>query len=107
MPSVIHFCASSTPAESGLPGARMVLYRSYTVAANIVGIERKNENSSAASRDIRATCPAAIVDIDRDVPGNTADRIWQAPIQIACGNDMSSITQVLMRVNVACGPRIS
>src|SRR5215831_6946825 len=57
--------------------------KSYPVATAIVGIERKNENSSAAGRDMPAICPAAIVDIEREVPGKTADRIWQAPIQIA------------------------
>ena len=31
-------------------------------------MERKKENSSAASRDIPATCPAAIVHIEREVP---------------------------------------
>ncbi len=40
-------------------------------------MDRKNENSSAAGRDIPATCPAAIVDIERDVPGKTAEKIWQ------------------------------
>src|SRR5580704_10962887 len=63
----------------------------------MVGIDRKNENSRAAARDIRATCPAAIVDIDRDVPGKTADNIWQAPIQMAWVKLMSSILQVFMR----------
>jgi len=41
----------------------------------MVGIERKNENSRAEARDIPAICPAAIVDIEREVPGNTAERI--------------------------------
>ncbi len=52
------------------------------MATTIVGIERKNENSRAEARDIPASCPAAMVDIERDVPGKTADRIWHAPIQI-------------------------
>ena len=60
----------------------------------MVGMERKNENSSADARDMPANCPAAIVDIDRDVPGNTADRIWQAPIQIAWPRLMASIFHV-------------
>ena len=57
------------------------------MATTIVGMERKKENSSAAGRDIPAICPAAMVDIDRDVPGNTAElrfsvlgpvRAWRA-----------------------------
>ena len=48
-------------------------------------MERKKENSSAASRDIPATCPAAIVHIEREVPGKTAESTWTAPIQIAVG----------------------
>ena len=55
----------------------------YPVAATMVGIDKKNENSNAEARDIPANCAAAIVDIDREVPGNTAERIWQAPIQMA------------------------
>ena len=62
------------------------------------GMERKNENSSAAVRDNPAVCPAAIVDIDREVPGKTADRIWTAPIQTACGRLISSICVVRGRV---------
>src|ERR1700730_16313679 len=67
---------------------------SYPVATTIVGIDRKKENSSAEARDIPASCPAAIVDIDREVPGNTAERIWQAPIHIAWPRLMSSMCQV-------------
>jgi len=57
----------------------------------MVGMERKNENSRAASRDRPATCPAAIVHIEREVPGKTAERIWTAPIQIAAGRLIASI----------------
>ena len=53
------------------------------VAAAMVGMESRNENSSAAARDMPAVWPAAIVAIERDVPGKTAERIWHAPIQIA------------------------
>src|SRR5437660_1423883 len=60
-----------------------VLRRSYPVAAIIVGMERKKENSSAALRDMPVTCPAAMVDMEREVPGKTAEAIWQIPIQIA------------------------
>src|ERR1019366_7750068 len=60
----------------------------------MVGMERKKENSSAAARDIPISCPAAIVDMEREVPGKTAERIWQAPIQMAWPPWMSSIFQV-------------
>ena len=64
------------------------------MATNIVGIERKNENSSAAARDIPATWPAAMVHIEREVPGKTAERICAAPIQIACGSAMPSMRSI-------------
>src|SRR5438045_8966215 len=35
-----------------------------------------------------------MVDIEREVPGKTADAIWAKPIQAACGNDVSSIRNV-------------
>src|SRR5262252_11005546 len=76
------------------PLPRSDLYSVYSVAAAIVGIDTKNENSSAEARDIPAICPPAIVDIDREVPGNTAEKIWQKPIQIDCPRLMSSIFQV-------------
>ena len=60
----------------------------------MVGIERKKENSSAAARDIPASCPPAMVDMERDVPGKTAEKIWQKPIQTACSRLMLSIFQV-------------
>ncbi len=41
-----------------------------------------------------ASCPAAMVAMEREVPGNTAERIWQAPIQIAWPRLMASIFQV-------------
>src|ERR1700685_3986540 len=83
--STIHPCASIWPTPIGFssPLPRSDFSRSYSVATVIVGIDKKHENSRADARDIPATCPAAIVDIERDVPGNTAERIWQAPIQIA------------------------
>src|SRR6266851_3853963 len=60
----------------------------------MVGIDRKNENSNAEARDMPASCPAAMVDIEREVPGNTADKIWHNPTQIACPRLISSIFQV-------------
>src|SRR5437762_7384627 len=69
---------------------------SYNVATAIVGIDRKNENSRADARDIPAICPAAIVDMERDVPGKSAERIWHAPIQTAWISPMSSVCQILI-----------
>src|SRR5262245_33272994 len=60
---------------------RTAFFSANKVAANMVGIETKKENSSAAGLDSPTLCPAAIVAIDRLVPGNTADRICTAPIQ--------------------------
>ena len=77
------------------------------MAATMVGIERKNENSSAEARDMPASCPPAMVDMEREVPGKTAERIWQAPIQIACPRLMASIFQVWMRLAGAPGPAAS
>src|ERR671938_1817660 len=73
----------------------------------MVGMERKNENSKADARDMPASCPAVMVDMERDVPGNTADKIWQAPIQIAWQSDMSSIFQVCTRPPALSGPAVT
>ena len=54
------------------------------MATVIVGIDSRKLNSSADSRDMPEICPAAMVDMERLVPGKTAERIWQAPIQTAC-----------------------
>src|SRR5580704_5618626 len=79
----------------------------YPVAATMVGMERKNENSSAEALDIPASWPPAIVDIEREVPGNTPENIWQKPIHAACARLMSSIFQVWMRLPPADGPAAS
>ena len=66
-------------------------------------MERKKEKSRAAARDIPAICPAVMVDIERDVPGKTAERIWQsADPQMAWQQThlSSSSRQV---ANAACG----
>src|ERR1700730_6443930 len=73
----------------------------------MVGIDRKKENSRAEARDMPASWPAAIVDIERDVPGNTAERIWHAPIQIAWPRLISSMCQVCIRLPGAPGPAAS
>src|SRR5438477_6595273 len=67
------------------------LNKSDPVPTTIVGIDRKKENSSAPERVSPAISPAAIVDIERDVPGKTADAIWAKPIQAACGRVISSM----------------
>src|SRR5262249_23285649 len=79
----------------------------YAVATNIVGMDTKNEKSSADERDMPAICPAAIVDMDREVPGKTADRIWHSPIHRACPSVMSSIFQVRIDEWGATGPAFS
>src|SRR6266403_1408828 len=89
------------------PLVRSDFRSSYSVATTIVGIDRKNENSRADARDIPTNCPAAIVDIERDVPGKTAERIWQAPIQMAWPPWMSSIFQVCIGDPAALGPAFS
>src|ERR1700733_6525642 len=73
----------------------------------MVGIETKKENSRAAARDMPAIWPPAMVDMERDVPGKTAEKIWQKPIQIACPRLISSIFQVWMRLPGAPGPAAS
>src|SRR5258708_33221554 len=73
----------------------------------MVGMETKNENSRAEARDMPASCPPAIVDMERELPGRTAEKIWQKPIQIACGRLLSSIFQVWMRLPLAPGPAVS
>src|SRR6266700_6217823 len=101
-PSTAHSCGviCATPiAFSPLP---MTDFSSvYTVATNIVGMERKKENSNAAARDIPQSWPAAMVDMEREVPGKTAERIWQVPIHRACAEPMSSILQVWMGLPLA------
>src|SRR5258705_7966423 len=73
----------------------------------MVGIERKKENSSAAARDMPASCPPAIVAIDRDVPGKTADKIWHAPIHTAWAKLMSSMRHVRIGLPDAPAPAFS
>src|ERR1700760_3515907 len=56
----------------------------------MVGMETRKLNSSDAGRDMPTSCPAAMVDMERDVPGNTAESTWQSPIQTACHKDICS-----------------
>src|SRR5215470_12496395 len=73
----------------------------------MVGIERKKENSNTEGLDIPANCPAVIVDMEREVPGKTAENIWQKPIQIACSGVTSSIASVLCLPPAGVGPKIA
>ena len=36
-----------------------------------------------------------MVDMEREVPGKMAESVWQRPIQMACGSDISSTWVVL------------
>ena len=62
------------------------------VAAIMVGMESRKENSSAAARERPAVWPAAMVAMEREVPGKTADSVWHSPIQIACPKFIRSIS---------------
>src|SRR5579863_8038587 len=108
MASTIHPWASICETPIGFSPLPMTDLNSvYPVAATMVGIDTKKENSSADARDIPAIWPPAMVDMERDVPGNTPEKIWQKPIQIACPRLMSSIFQVWMRLPPADGPAAS
>src|SRR6516225_12289242 len=108
MASTIQPCASipATPIGFAFFPTRD-LSKSYAVATIIVGIDRKKENSNADARDIPANCPAAMVDMDREVPGKTADRIWHAPIHTACPKLMSSICHVRISSAFEPSPAVS
>src|SRR5271157_98775 len=95
------------PIAEGSPWCgRIDFQRSYKVATTMVGMERKKENSNAAGRLMPANSPAVIVDIERDVPGNTAESTWHKPIQIAWPIDISSLSSVsLPRAKARCCER--
>src|SRR5208337_1458032 len=108
MASTIHECASLGMAPMSLvaPLWWSALYRVYRVAASITGNETKNENSSAAGRLMPANSPAVMVDMEREVPGKTAENIWQKPIQTACQTDICSMSSVsLPCANALCFER--
>src|SRR5258708_28006260 len=48
-----------------------------------------------------------MVDMEREVPGKTPEKIWQKPIQMACPKLIFSIFQVWMRHPPADGPSAS
>src|SRR5271169_7059555 len=56
----------------------------------MVGIESRKLNSSAVGRSIPTNCPAAMVDMDREVPGKMAESDWHSPIHTAWPSPISS-----------------
>src|SRR4051812_17979712 len=74
---------------------KTAFFSANSVAASMVGMERKNGTPSAAGGDMPAICPAAMVAIERDVPGNTAASTCTAPIHTACVIDMFSMSTVV------------
>src|ERR1700758_783763 len=106
--STTHPCGSMSDTPIGFSPLPITDFKNvYPVATTIVGNATKNENSSADARDIPANCPPTIVDMDRDVPGNTAEKIWQNPTQTACPKLISSMCHVRMRLSGAPGPACS
>ena len=57
-------------------------------------METRKLNSSAAGRVMPASWPAAMVDMEREVPGKTAEVTWQRPIQMAWGRDICSTSEM-------------
>src|SRR5712672_1035828 len=65
------------------------LNSSKAVAANMVGIARKKENSVAAGRDKPRSKPPMMVAPEREVPG-IMDKACAKPIQVASAGRISS-----------------
>src|SRR3954454_8227094 len=59
------------------------------------GMERRKLNSSAVDRSMPTNCPAAMVDMERDVPGKMAESDCHSPIQMAWPELISSTWMVL------------
>src|SRR5687768_7495806 len=77
--------ATSLQLSSTSP-ALSCLSRAYALAAYIVGMPTRNENSVAASRSLVPESMAAkIVAPERDVPGNTPAMICATPTMMATG----------------------
>src|ERR1700675_4801724 len=77
------------------------LNSSSTVAPNIVGIARKNENSVAAGRDRPRSRPPMMVAPEREVPG-IMDNTWATPIQIAsAGLTASTLSMRAVRLRLS------
>ena len=81
-----------------------------SVAANIVGTARKNENSAAALRVSFWAIPPTIVAIERDTPG-IMDIHWNIPIQNARFSVSSvfslHLLNILSQKSMNIPPRIS
>ena len=59
----------------------------------MVGMPTRKANSVAAGRSVRPTSMAAkMVEAEREVPGNTAARIWHSPTQTATFQVTTSLT---------------
>src|SRR5580658_4938884 len=56
----------------------------------MVGIESRKLNSRAVDRVNPTTWPEAMVDMEREVPGNTGAKVWHSPITMACHRLISS-----------------
>ena len=61
---------------------KLASFRSKIVAAVIVGMASKNENSTAVFRFVPKKSPDMIVAADRDTPGITAIA-WKRPMRAA------------------------
>ncbi len=61
----------------------------------MVGMESRKLNSRAEGRSRPASWPAAMVDMEREVPGKMAESVWQRPIQMAWARLISSTWVVL------------
>src|SRR3989344_3552470 len=68
--------------HSAVANAEPDLRRSYPVAASIVGMARRNENSTISLRPIPRSMPPTIVAPARDTPGTMASA-WMHPMKKA------------------------
>ena len=102
-------------AKTGISGVDkwpMFFSRSYDVAANIVGIARKKENSVATFRSRPKHMPPMIVAPALDTPGKR-DRVWAIPMPKACLKEISSTSRTrdcftsLSITNMATPPAMS
>ena len=75
MASTIQPCVSMWAGVASPAGGCRYFSRSYPVAAIMVGIESRNENSSAAVRENPEICPAAMVTMEREVPGKHCGKV--------------------------------
>ena len=98
--------------ESDIPRCFMPFKRSYNVAANMVGIARKNENSVAVFLSSPKTNPPMIVAPDLEIPGKS-DKTWAKPTPNARRGDMLSNSDIfgflffLSIININTPPKIN